>query len=138
MQNTEALRHRVRVLVSDSSPIASQLIAGAIAKDPHLDVVGFSSDPLDIRDRFVSEPPHVLLISARLGEEENEGLELLTELMAEYPGFKAVVLMDSRRAETVLGAFRAGASGVFSRNAPLELLSKCLVAVHQGQVWANS
>jgi DNA-binding NarL/FixJ family response regulator len=138
VKDIEALRHSIRVLVCDSSPITSQLIAEAIAKDPRLDVVGFSSDPIEIFHRFVSDPPHVLLISARLREEQNEGLALLTELMAEHPGFKAVVLIDSRRPETVLGAFRAGASGVFCRTAPLALLSKCAVAVHQGQVWANS
>jgi len=38
----------------------------------------------------------------------------------------------------VIDAFRSGAHGVIFRDEPLETLSKCIHAVHQGQVWANS
>jgi DNA-binding NarL/FixJ family response regulator len=38
----------------------------------------------------------------------------------------------------VVEAFRAGASGIFSRDQSSELLCKCIHAVHQGQVWASS
>jgi DNA-binding NarL/FixJ family response regulator len=38
----------------------------------------------------------------------------------------------------VIDAFRCGAHGVIFRDEPLETLSKCIHAVHQGQVWANS
>jgi DNA-binding NarL/FixJ family response regulator len=34
--------------------------------------------------------------------------------------------------------FRCGAHGVIFRDEPLETLSECIHAVHQGQVWANS
>lgn len=35
-------------------------------------------------------------------------------------------------------AFRAGASGIFSRDQSSDLFCKCIHAVHRGQVWANS
>ena len=38
----------------------------------------------------------------------------------------------------VVEAFRAGASGIFSREESSELLCKCIHSVHQGQVWASS
>jgi len=38
----------------------------------------------------------------------------------------------------VIDAFRCGAHGVVFRDEPLETLGKCIHAVHQGQVWANS
>jgi DNA-binding NarL/FixJ family response regulator len=138
LQDTQPLRYRVRVVVADSSPITSQLIAEAVSKDVRLDVVGFSSDPSDIVDLIVAERPDVLLISARMQEEPQRGLELVKQLRGEGQDFKAVVLIDSNRAEAVVGAFRVGASGVFCRNAPLDLLPKCIVAVYQGQIWANS
>jgi DNA-binding NarL/FixJ family response regulator len=38
----------------------------------------------------------------------------------------------------VVDAFRAGAKGVLNRTESIEVLSKCLHAVHKGHVWANS
>jgi DNA-binding NarL/FixJ family response regulator len=35
-------------------------------------------------------------------------------------------------------AFRAGAKGVFCRTECISLLPKCIRAVHDGQIWANS
>jgi DNA-binding NarL/FixJ family response regulator len=38
----------------------------------------------------------------------------------------------------VVLSFRSGASGVFSRKTELSALHKCILAVHRGEVWANS
>jgi DNA-binding NarL/FixJ family response regulator len=51
---------------------------------------------------------------------------------------RAVMLLPSRERDLVIDAFRCGAHGVIFRDEPLETLSKCIHAVHQGQVWANS
>jgi hypothetical protein len=38
----------------------------------------------------------------------------------------------------VVNAFRDGARGVFYRSHSLKSLSKCVQAVHQGQIWASN
>ena len=48
------------------------------------------------------------------------------------------MLLASRERDLVIDAFRRGAHGVIFRAEPLETLSKCIHAVHRGQVWANS
>jgi two-component system, NarL family, nitrate/nitrite response regulator NarL len=48
------------------------------------------------------------------------------------------MLLASRERELVVEAFRCGAHGAIFRDEPLETLSKCIHAVHRGQVWANS
>ena len=48
------------------------------------------------------------------------------------------MLLDSSKGEMVLEAFRAGARGVFSKNDSVDILSKCLRKVYEGQIWANS
>jgi DNA-binding NarL/FixJ family response regulator len=73
-----------------------------------------------------------------LEEEATRGLEVLRQLRAERNDLKAVVLLDSSKPDIVVEVFRSGASGVFCRNTPLQVLYKCIIAVHQGQVWANS
>jgi DNA-binding NarL/FixJ family response regulator len=37
-----------------------------------------------------------------------------------------------------LNAFRSGARGIFCRSGSVKMLRKCLLAVHQGQVWADT
>jgi DNA-binding NarL/FixJ family response regulator len=51
---------------------------------------------------------------------------------------RAVMLLDTRERDMVIDAFRCGAHGIVFRDEPLETLGKCIHAVHQGQVWANS
>jgi DNA-binding CsgD family transcriptional regulator len=48
------------------------------------------------------------------------------------------MLLDSCKRELVLDAFRSGAKGIFSKNDSLETLCKCVLSVHEGQVWASS
>ena len=63
---------------------------------------------------------------------------MLRELRSLQSKTRAVMLLSSRERGLVIDAFRSGAHGVIFRDEPLETLSKCIHAVHQGQVWANS
>ena len=53
-----------------------------------------------------------------------------------------VILLDcdstAWQPERVISAFRDGARGVFNRNHSLKSISKCIQAVHQGQIWASN
>jgi DNA-binding CsgD family transcriptional regulator len=51
---------------------------------------------------------------------------------------KAIVLLDCSKLESVVEAFRAGARGIFCRSQAIKMLCKCILAVYQGQIWANS
>ena len=135
---SQPLGQPIRLFVAESSPISSQLLAEALAKDSGLHLVGFSSDPSEVLRIIGASPLDILLISARIEEDPNRGLVLLRQLKRERPGLKAVALLDSSKPEVVVQAFRSGASGVFCRNTAIQALRKCVTAVHQGQIWANS
>ena len=50
-----------------------------------------------------------------------------------------IVVINSGDREVVVNAFRSGARGLFCfADYPFRLLCKCILSVHQGQVWANS
>jgi two-component system, NarL family, nitrate/nitrite response regulator NarL len=138
VQNTQPLHRAIRVLVADSSPITSQLLAEAIRKHRGIEIVGFGSDPQDIFDRILNHMSDVALISARLGDDPDGGFSLLQKLRSERPSLRAVILLDCSGSDRVVRAFRSGASGVFSKNLAINTLCKCIVAVHEGQIWANS
>jgi two-component system nitrate/nitrite response regulator NarL len=139
MQSSEISgRDIIRVLVADDTRIHTQLLAEALRRDRHLEVI---SPPVRSRDLVETVKLHnvdVLVLSSNLDEEPMRGFELLRQLRAADPGVLAIMLLDSSKRETVLHAFRAGARGIFSRNDSLETLSKCIRSVREGQIWANS
>jgi two-component system, NarL family, nitrate/nitrite response regulator NarL len=130
-------RRTIRVLVAESTPISSQVLSEAVDRHPDLEVLGYSSDPAEISALATSLSPDVLLISAQLGEDPESGLNLVEPLRSQRPKLRVIVLLNARRPELIVRAFRSGASGVFCRST-LNMLCKCITAVSQGQFWADS
>jgi two-component system nitrate/nitrite response regulator NarL len=131
-------RKIIRVLVADSSPIHTQLLAEALKRDAQFEVIPFDSIPNRLAPAVSGLDIDVLVISADLDEQPSRGFEVLRESRAVSPNVKAVVLMDSRNDEMVVNAFRAGARGIFGRSQPVEMLGRCVRCVHQGEIWANT
>ncbi|MGA2416846.1 MAG: LuxR C-terminal-related transcriptional regulator [Candidatus Sulfotelmatobacter sp.] len=131
-------KRRVRVLVADSSPIHTELLAGALRRDSQLDVLSFDSSSHALPAAVVECRVDVLVISSDVDDEPSRGFEILQQLRALRPETRTVVLANLSKHETILNAFRAGARGVFSKGEAVDLLSKCIHCVHQGQIWANS
>jgi DNA-binding NarL/FixJ family response regulator len=128
----------VRVLVADSSRIHTQLLSEALQRDPELDVVTWNADPRGLLAAALAGDVNVFAVSSALDGHPARGLETLRELRASRPSIRAVVLLDSRKPEAILDAFRAGARGVFNRDSSIEMFCKCIRTVHQGQIWADS
>jgi two-component system, NarL family, nitrate/nitrite response regulator NarL len=126
----------IRVLVADDTRLHTTLLADAMRRDGAFEVIGSDSEEL------IARPPlhniDVLLLSSELDGHPGRGFEVLRKLREQRPDIRAVMLLDSSNSESVLEAFRAGAQGVLSRQESVEILSKCVKSVHQGQIWANS
>ena len=128
----------IRVLVSDDTRVHTELLADALKRDGCLQVTTSSSGSESLTARPSLRDIDVLLISSNLDERPGRGFEVLRGLRASHADLRAVVLLDSSKGETLLEAFRAGARGVFSKNDSVDILSKCLRKVYEGQIWANS
>lgn len=129
---------KIRVLVSDSSRIHTQLLAEALKRDVEFEVVPFDADSRRLASVIAGLDADVLVISSNLDEQQSRGFDVLRDLRSVRPETRAVVLMDTLNDEMVLSAFRAGARGIFGKSQPVEILSRCIKSVHQGQIWANS
>ena len=102
-------------------------------------VVACAVSKHDILDCFSRQDVDVALINADLLDGPLAGLDALPEIRAAYEATPLVMLFDTWHDELILQAFRAGANGVYCRlETELGMLWKCIKAVHQGQVWANS
>jgi len=128
----------VSVLVVDQNLMASQLLGGSLAGKGRFKIVGTAVDSEQALQMFSRERADVVLIAANLKDGPLSGFSLLRHLRTAYPGTRTVVLVDSIEDHLVLNAFRSGARGLFCRSASVKMLRKCLLAVHQGQVWADT
>ena len=125
--------------IGDGSQLSCQLIATELRRGWHqARVVGYATNAIGIREKLGAVEPAVAVIGARLEEGDLTGFEVTREIRASYPKVNIVLILDSSNATMVVEAFRAGASGIFSRDQSSDLLCKCIHAVHQGQIWANS
>jgi DNA-binding NarL/FixJ family response regulator len=129
----------VRVFIADGSRMSCQLIAAALRGSRYRTrVVGYATDATGIREALEKSEADVAVIGARLEEEAMAGFDVTREILVSSSKPSVVIILDSSKPSMVVEAFRAGASGVFSRDQSSELLCKCIHAVHQGQVWASS
>ncbi len=128
----------VRVFIADGSRMSCQLIAAALRRGRYRTrVVGYATDAVGIREGLEKNEADVAVIGARLEDEALAGFDVTREILASHSKPSIVIILDSSKPTMVVEAFRAGASGIFSREQSSELLCKCIHAVHQGQVWAS-
>lgn len=129
----------VRVFIADGSQLSCQLIAAAVRRGRYRTrVVGFATDAAGIREGLKENKVDVAVIGARLEEQDVAGFNVTREILASHSKPNIIIILDSNKPTMVVEAFRAGASGIFSRDQSSELLCKCIHAVHKGQVWASS
>lgn len=128
----------IRVLVADNSQFHTQLLVGALNRDPDLRAVSSDLDAASLVAASITQKIDVFVLSAFVDEGAQRGFEILQELRETNSNARAVMLLDSSRPDAVLEAFRAGARGVFDHRASSDMLCQCIRKVHEGQVWINN
>jgi DNA-binding NarL/FixJ family response regulator len=138
-RRAQSAKGSIRVLVAEATPMAGQLIAGALNRcRRQFDVVSFPCSASDAIQELEKRRPQVALISTQLRDGPMSGFKILHQMHATNSKTPAVMLFDSMERDLVIDAFRGGARGVFSRSQPLKTLSKCIRVVHRGQVWIGN
>jgi DNA-binding NarL/FixJ family response regulator len=128
----------IRVMVVDNTRIHAQLLADALKRDPLLEIVGAVSHSRDLIEAARAQKIDIAVIGCNLDEQPLHGIEVLRQLKAARSGIRSIILLDSSKRDVVIEAFRAGARGLFTRHESLEILSKCVHRVYEGQIWANT
>ena len=139
MSKSSGRASAVKVFIADGSQLSCQLIAAAVRRGRYKTrVVGYATDAVGIREGLEESEADVAVIGARLENEDLAGFNVTREIVTAHPKPRVIMILDSNKPTMVVEAFRAGASGIFSRDQSSELLCKCIHAVHKGQVWASS
>jgi DNA-binding NarL/FixJ family response regulator len=129
---------RISVVVSDASLMTSELLARALSRVKTLNILKCAVNFGETLKVIVERVPDVAIISTHLADGPYRGLEVVRQVRQLSARTRCVVLMDDSDHAIVADAFRAGARGVFKRSASMQLLGRCISAVHSGQIWASS
>ena len=128
----------ISVLLADSKPMESQLLAGALRHH------GFQVSPcelelepvLELADHRVMDV--AILSCAALPNGESD-MAVLRTLHLSYPQIPKVVLMDAEDRELAVQSFRLGARGLFClADSSFQRLCECIHKVHCGEIWATT
>jgi DNA-binding NarL/FixJ family response regulator len=117
--------------------MGSQLLADFLARDPRFDIVAVAT-AANVLSTVTTRQPLIALISADLDSDVKKGLQITRNLRRRHPSIRIVILLETGTRESVIAAFRCGASGVFSRTNPLPELFTCIERVSHGEIWASS
>jgi DNA-binding NarL/FixJ family response regulator len=101
-------------------------------------VVASATDVTEVLGSYEAATPDICIVGANLKDGVSSGFRATRELKNQFPEARVVLLLDAEQSQTVVDAFRAGATGVFSREEPFEVLCKCIRKVHDGQLWISN
>ena len=124
-----------KVIIVDATRMGCESLGAKLKKD-HCSVLYAGTSLKDAE----SELPRadVVLVSGTLNGDPDAGYVFSSHIRRVHPHVHVVILVDRSDFNSVVRSFRSGARGIFGRDGPLELLSKCINRVRQGQVWASS
>jgi two-component system, NarL family, nitrate/nitrite response regulator NarL len=129
----------IHLLIAEDSQMGCELLADAFRRPRSpFHVVACAVSRQEIIRSLKSRTCDVALISDTLTDGPLTGFQALGELRHSFPKTRSVMLLKPNHQDLVIDAFRVGAKGVYCRTEPLESLTKCIMAVHGGQIWANS
>jgi DNA-binding NarL/FixJ family response regulator len=125
----------VRVLIADSGPIQSQLLARALKGRREFEVSTVELETSALQNFLQSNQADVVLVAGN----HLPDLSLLRWLRVSYPKIAPVLLAENDDPELVVNALRAGAKGIFLfSQTPFPMLCKCIHCVFRGEVWVNN
>lgn len=127
----------LRIVVVDSSPVTSQALSAFLEHHGfRTDYAGpNANEALAVVTRA---PIDIALVSRDLGKGGMAGCDLAAKLHSAAPSLRIILILDTSDQDSTIRAFRSGARGIFCRTDSLDVLVKCILRVHEGQIWASA
>jgi DNA-binding NarL/FixJ family response regulator len=129
----------ISVVVSDSTEMGCELLSSALGSPlREFQIAGTVVSGKELVAAVLALKPDIALVNIELREGPAAGLHALRKLHAQAPATRSVLLMDRHDPEVAVEALCAGASGVFLRDSPLQMLRRCIRVVREGQIWISN
>jgi len=116
------MTERLRVMLVDDDDLMRSGLRAILDSDAAIEVIAEAEDGRRAVQRARHHRPDVVLMDVRMPD--LDGIAATTELLAEAPTTKVIILTTFEIDEYILGALRAGASGfLLKRSSPEELIA---------------
>jgi DNA-binding NarL/FixJ family response regulator len=121
----------IGILVVDDHHVVRQGIAGLIATESDMNVVGQAATGREALQQFRALRPDITLMDLQMPE--MSGLDAITAIRSESASARIIVLTTYLGDVQVLRALKAGARGYLLKNALYKELLEAIRAVHSGK-----
>jgi len=121
----------IRVLAVDDHPVLRQGIAGLIASQLDMRLVGEASNGREAIQQFRALRPDVTLMDLQMPE--MNGIDAISAIRGEFPEARIIVLTTYAGDVQALRAMKAGARGYLLKNLLYKELLDTIRAVHAGK-----
>ncbi len=120
----------IRVLVVDDHAIVREGLRWLLATEPGIDLVGEAVDGIEAVAKARDLHPDVILMD--LVMPRKDGIAAITEIKAEAPEARILVLTSYAEDEKVFPAIKAGALGYLLKDTTPRALLKAIRQIHAG------
>ena len=121
----------VRVVIADDHPVVRSGIKGMLEPDPGFDVAGEASSGLEAVALALREHPDVVLMDLQMPG--LDGASATTQIKAQLPQTKVLVLTTYATDADIVRAIDAGAVGYLLKDAPHEEIARAVRAAARGE-----
>jgi DNA-binding NarL/FixJ family response regulator len=121
----------IRILAVDDHPLVRQGIAGLVAIQPDMTLIGEASNGRDAIQQFREHRPDITLMDLQMPE--MNGIDAIIAIRNEFPEARIIVLTTYVGDVQILRALKAGARAYLLKNLLHKELLDTIRAVHAGK-----
>lgn len=121
----------IRILLADDHPMLREGVAGLVADQPDMQLVGEASNGREAIDQFRKHRPDITLLDLQMPE--MNGIDAILAIRSEFPEARIVVLTTYTGDAQILRALKAGAQAYLLKSALRRELLDTIRVVHNGQ-----
>jgi DNA-binding NarL/FixJ family response regulator len=121
----------IRILLADDHPLLRDGVAGLVADQPDMALVGEASNGREAIDQIRKQHPDVTLLDLQMPE--MNGIDALLAIRCEFPEARIVVLTTYTGDTQIRRALKAGARAYLLKSVLRRELLDTIRAVHKGQ-----
>jgi len=127
---------KIRVLIGDAQPIFRDGLKRLLSQEPDISVIGEADTGKAVMKMVDALNPELLIQDLLLPE--LNGLEVLEQLQPKRKKPKVILLTSSEKEEDFVLAMKLGTSGIVMKQAPVDILIKCIRKVEAGEIWLDT
>ena len=121
----------IRILLADDHPLLRDGVAGLVADQPDMELVGEASSGREALEQVRKHRPDVTLMDLQMPE--MNGIDAILAIRGEFPEARIVVLTTYTGDAQIVRALKAGAQAYLLKSMLRRELLDTIRAVHNGQ-----